>query len=560
MVTRGQKIALADLQALAVLANTKLAPAVDYDFTRLILGTPVGWLAELNRIRTDFFSRFDTSMDLFDGHLKYGYTLATAVLDGDAPAYLSEAISVVSGPWVVKVVSAGDSLTQDDIWAWKDVEFWFDQALTPTLASVAKFYGVLGNPFVPRVVNVRADSTSATHWRSSFRIGGTQAGGLTSPSPGSGVPANSIRVMCRPHGSGTGASGLSATTNIPGATFVSISDGLGYINLAGAVNVPPGLYYVEATITNPADWAFSPSSAAPVLLYGLTFTVSEPATREDDQPSIHSNGRMSKLIAPTTSSGSPGDWDFGLYAVVDWNATGVSVNCLDALDGSYFNLSSTASRKIETSLTSWTPSEAGLFVAKTIPVDRENCELDDLLSWTKTLGFNSTMRDAPAPAADTATIKAVMPAVNYRVGRYPLSKYAVGGAVASVVGMCIFAVTVRRASVDNGSGVYLPPTVKPAMDVDVGYYLGAAWQQLGTVTIASGAMDATIYPFWPVGSAGIALRGFVSGDADAEVMVHAFVNYQFPYMNGYRPNATYPIAACLYNDLEAVLENLPDAP
>lgn len=529
-VVRGQAITQADMTALAALGNAKLAPATPYSFAAS------GWLTEYNRMRSDLFARYPSSVSYVT------VPDSDVLLEDEPPSFSQSQLSTVSGPWVVKVIGdeifggsgsltgpGGGTLNPPNNWNWSDVEFWHLSSLTPNLTIVSRM-GENNGVGIPTYLANDTSGNPNTTVKSYIRIGGTLSGVLTSDNVVGHGGSNKISIQTFGDGGAVTPAALNVTTDIPGATVSYSADhNFAVVSLPAGV-IAPGVYTLEATETAPF-WHFGPG----FLVQGLTFTAdaADGESLEEEVPAIHSSGAVSRVASVDPDSVG---WPFGIY-VVDIN-----------------------NRFWKGPQTSWHVDCAGLFVAKTIPVDRENAELDIYLPWTIN-GSSSTMQDK-APAADTATVKGVEPAVSYRVGRFPCSKNsATVPSWSTYRGMCVFRVVVRRAP-ELVAGIYQPPALKPARNISIGYYIGATFMPLGTVTIPENAMDAAEEVFWPVFTK-TPLRYSVQENPAEDAMVHCFVNYQPPYMgpsNSTNPTAHYPIAACLYNDIEAVLNKLPDAP
>jgi len=544
-VSRGQAISLGDLNALASLANTVLSPGTPYDFTG------GGWMTVLNQIRTDLLERFF-------GNPSYSYGL-TRTLSGilertTIPPFALRKLPTVSGPWVVKTIgSGGGFLTDVDSFMFSEVEFWHAAGTPATLLTTALLAGsayALANELNNEDVNGRTSSI-----KSEILIAG---GGLLTCGVYPGYPsfpvapaANEIWVGALKISAGTDTSGLSVTCNIPGSSVAynpyDAANGAqsARIILSGG-NVPAGLYTLTASVSA-GNWKLQPGATSyPGDFRFKDLTLTGGAATTEAAMAVEASGSVNKEIAPGTGGGG---WPWGIHIMQ--KGGGGFLTSVDMVDGALFT---PAFGDVFTYLVSskprWEVDVEGLFVAKTIPVDRENAVIDDLLPFTKSGGASTMQSKAPDP--DTANIKGVIPAVSYRMARYPATKNAVtisGWTVAK--GMCLTRVVVRRPPQLVGN-IYKPATVRPALTVDIGYYVGATFMMLGTITIPEDEDDAVQDVFWPVFGT-IPLRYAVREDAALDPMVHVFVNYQPPYMSGTRIPATFPIVACLYNDLEAIL-------
>lgn len=563
-VNRGQAITVEDIGALVAAANLKLTPATAYSFTT------ANWLSEMNRIRTDLWARYIGGIgDFPPAPVVYGSTkiLRGWLTDGHPPGFSLQRLKTVSGPWVVKSIAhkntgaQGGTLSPDSEWDWSDVEYWYASGLTPNLRMSTVFANggtgesinvSLGN----ELDNLATDGFYPTY-KSYIRIGGTLDGVFTTGGV-FGIPAGSISVRARQRIANTNHSGLAVTTDIPG---VSISyDGFeGAVITLPAGNISPGLYTLEATVNS--DWGFASGTGDGFGAVGMKFTCTPEYDDRVIQKAIEQSGAVLRVRGHQDGVSESGGWPFGIHLTSTPGSSELQFTRVDVVTGERFDSGdgtanpsvSLAQYLVSTNI--WQVDCEGLFVAKTIPVDRENTEIDLVVPYEAMRG--------QAPHFDTATVKAVTPAVNYRVGRYPCTKDAddpPGWTIAA--GMCVYAVTVRRLSVDAGSGIDLPPATKPEMSVDIGYYVSGSMHVLDTVVIPANAMDATIYPFWPVFGP-IGMRYAVQGDPTADAVVQVYANYQTPYMgtaNSLNPNATYPISSCLYNDLWNALGNLPDPP
>lgn len=575
---------MANLDALATLATTKLGGT--YTFTSGDL------LATFNEIWADAFSKFFVHWSVAAYvHLTVTETdgLVGMLAKATPPPFLRRRLATVSGPWVF---GYGLSSISMDPEPWDEIQTAYEyhafeysdvQFIYPTQTGVTLEIKAHHDRW-----NYLGDSNNAIEeveapggfpvfgyktMNAKIRIGGAQTGLFYMQRVNFTVKRISTSSETDP--------GISFSTNIPGAvtgTTGSPPNMYAWVEVLTPTSASPGVYYIEITVG--ADFYIQQSGAggdnnAPDWMT-FTVTVSEASAIA----AVNGSSTTSMLDGGIDSA----DWPFGLYTN-DVYQSGVSGKLLDCVSGDIYERPSPLPSdwydephptvSLRHGSVSWTAKKdgsafhGGLWKVKTIPLCKFGADIDQRVPWTRkdAAPTDSTMRE-PSPAS-TATLKQVDPAIDYALTRWP---WLDPGGVqkpgnvewSGAIGSCIYSIQARRRAVDAGGKLYLQAGGSEIV-VSVGYWRSGSFVTLDTLTIAAGAAESERKEvFWPV-----LTNTMIAYESTGSALVHLFAHatnmsasigptcpsYWEPWDNG----VAWPIGACHYNDLEALLNSLPDA-
>ena len=520
------------------------------------------------------------------GYSRYGYALTMSHVPYFIPTSVGQA---VSGPWVLK--TGRNTLAGNEVgWPISDVECWYiDRGVNHSLTcsariasnvSLANLYwqGDLDNYTSSRY---KMCSSSLTY----IKVGGNYTGNLTFY-----VPLVSSNILPITYGGSfpdiypitTSDAGLTATTDIPGATLNVRTDAEhGYYSVEVTCSnqtVPAGLYKCEMSISNWAEWGISNCGRWSInggTNNQNTVTFNTTTVNNVQRPAIVAAGTgQAKCIYG--SFNLSGSWPFGIY-IVGEASLGAGIAYRDYVDNVLFTGSSTPPYR---NYFSWygssiaysasCPSADTIWVGKTLPVNREYSVIDDYIPFTTlNTASKSTMRTSTF-WGPTASNNITEPTIAYGLARWPVTptNQSMGSKTFNLAnGCCIYGIQIDRCPTPNAAGILMPTTdTGTASAITLGYFLSGSYYAMDTITIPSGSTSIWTQSFYPVFTATPLVARVSGSTAGTTDHVQCFVNYMPSYtlvqagISGtqdlrvpWKAGAQFPLAACLYNDIYTLL-------
>lgn len=513
-VAPGDKITQEDLDALATLANAKLAPETSYEF-----GSTANWLEELNRIRGD---------------------LMPALLDGGK---WSAGLVANSGPWAL---SRAPSLTGP----FTDVEYSYPEpdSGSPSLSCFAITRGghIRDDNGGPYPYN-DSSTPSATHH--TLWIGGDK----------------DVRLRMK----GYWYFGYRDEENVTVATATYSSTVPNVTWRTDLMNQAPGnssLFFEIDTTVSPGEYTFEcecdPEHAIGygyLTLYQITpstdisIRLDVTETASVAAPGIHGSRAVKKLSSPLREV----DYPFGVFYYSFYFGEARLVNPEFGWDVTPTNLGGVFTGRGLPIMKAWDLTPVAAYGESWTAADPQD-HLADFLPPNDPLDANAAklIQGSPVGAEGIST---VTPAVEYRPVMYPVHRdtdTVPNYGDFAIWGVTINRVTVRRGAVDNGSGIAMPPASKPELEFSLGCMRNGSFAAFVTESIPEGADEVTLFPVWPVFT-----ENALAYQCTTRLQVYATpfrTTPQFENGQGFDPSqhtlpVAYPLLASHYNDTMALL-------
>lgn len=526
-VTKGTQVTQAQMDALAALANTKLAAMGSPSPFAFTSGA---WLTEINRLRT---------------------AINVAVTAAEVTTYdsgnqsfvsLNDPQFCVSGPWAF----SGDGQTSGSHYVkkdsgfsngtvnFKDAVFFFPTTSGVSMRSIEQVSTI--TPGYYPLMNYDDDGSGAmTDSTIKIIIGGDTDGV---------VKFKSLYWVVTDVSAGTPPS-MTHSTNFPGITWRQENIGNNCVLFAdltgGAQAISPGEY----TFTVGCDAGHSMGDGDAVVqnatgvsaVTPLIFVVEWPDAPVDAPEALHGTKTIKKIVVPEIAAGSygPGIWSYTVDPSVGYPPRQL------------IRLSSFA-------LSTNDPPVNGIFVATTEPINIAIVQ-NTALGLDFPQGDNVMRLPAPNPA--TPVINTVDPAISFRPPRYPCFRdtatIPTGGDwdTWNPAGWMIYSLTARRKATPNAAGILQASAAASDITVKIGHMKNGVFTEGVELTIPAGSKEsATEYVCWPIFTGTPLAYQCTEELFIAATACLADCSWRFDTASNT------PILAAHYNDLETILNLL----
>lgn len=527
-VTKGTQVTQAQMDALAALANTKLAAMGSPSPFAFTSGA---WLTEINRLRTAINVAVTAA------------EVTTYDSGNESFVSLNDPQFCVSGPWAF----SGDGQTSGNHYVEKDTSFngygivnfkeatfYFADTSGVTMQSIEQI--TTATPGTYPIINYDDNGTGINTSSTIKLIIGGDTDGV--------IKFKHLYWTCI-NSTGSTPPTLTYSTDLPGITWNQVNmgnDAILYAELTGeAQSISPGEY--EFLVSCPATHSLANGNATAVNATGVSastpmlFVVEWPDAPVDAPEALHGTKTIKKIVVPEIAAGSygPGIWSYTVDPSVGYPPRQL------------IRLSSFA-------LSTNDPPVNGIFVATTEPINIATVQ-NTALGLDFPQGDNVMRLPAPNPA--TPVINTVDPAISFRPPRYPCFRdtatIPTGGDwdTWNPAGWMIYSLTARRKATPNAAGILQASAAASDITVKIGHMKNGVFTEGVELTIPAGSKEsATEYVCWPIFTGTPLAYQCTEELFIAATACRAECSWRFDTASNT------PILAAHYNDLETILNLL----